>query len=213
MAKPTDDLEAVRAVVEAVQGFKEDEQQRIFRWAAEKVGLKSPFGAPAHPTTTAPAISAPITPATTSVAQHPATPGAPVSSGQDIRSFVAAKNPRSDIQYAATVAYYYQFEAPHAERKKVIGKDDLQEATRKTGRERFKRPDQTLRNAHMLGLLDKGDESGTFCINTVGENLVAMTLPGDGSAPPKRGRKSSAKRAGKERAKNAARKKGSGKKP
>ena len=54
MTKPVDDLEAVRTVVEAVQGFKEDEQQRIFRWAAEKLGLKSPFGTSAHPTTTAP---------------------------------------------------------------------------------------------------------------------------------------------------------------
>jgi hypothetical protein len=31
MSKPVDDLEAVRTLVEAVQGFKEDEQQRIFR--------------------------------------------------------------------------------------------------------------------------------------------------------------------------------------
>jgi hypothetical protein len=52
-------------------------------------------------------------------------------------------------------------------KKNFIGKDDLQEATRKTGREGFRHPDQTLPNAHMLGLLDRGDELGTFCINTV----------------------------------------------
>ena len=33
--KPLDDLDAVRAVVEAVQDFEQQEQQRIFRWAAE----------------------------------------------------------------------------------------------------------------------------------------------------------------------------------
>ena len=38
--KPADDLEAVRLVVEAVQNFEEEEQRRIFRWAAEKLGLK-----------------------------------------------------------------------------------------------------------------------------------------------------------------------------
>jgi hypothetical protein len=202
-----DQLEAVRTVVEAVKGFKDDEQQRIFRWAAEKLGLKSPFGASTHPTATTPAapVAAAAPPAKTP-------PGAPAADGQDIRSFVATKNPRSDIQYAATIAYYYQFEAPQAERRKCIGKVDLQDATRKTGRKRFKRPDQTLRNAHMLGLLDKGDELGTFCINTVGENLVAMTLPGDGSSLPKRGKKSTAKRAGREPMKNAVRKKGPGKK-
>ena len=30
----------------------------------------------------------------------------------------------------------------------------------------------------MLGMLDRGDDAGTFAVNTVGENLVAMTLPG-----------------------------------
>lgn len=207
MTKPVDDLEAVRTVVEAVQGFKEDEQQRIFRWAAEKLGLKSALGDPAHPT-----AAPPPAPPSAAVRPHETPLGTPAANCQDIRSFVAAKNPRSDIQYAATIAYYYQFEASQAERKRFIGKDDLQEATRKTGRERFKRPDQTLRNAHMLGLLDKGEELGTFCINTVGENLVAMTLPGDGSASAKRGKKSPAKRAGKESANKALRKKGPRKK-
>jgi hypothetical protein len=47
---------------------------------------------------------------------------------QDIKSFVTAKNPRSDVQFAATVAYYFQFEAPQSERKSAINKDDLQDA-------------------------------------------------------------------------------------
>jgi hypothetical protein len=94
----------------------------------------------------------------------------------------------------------------------VHQQDDLQEATRKSGRERLKRPDQTLRNAHMLGLLDKGDEPGTFCVNTVGENLVAMTLPGDGTELLKRATKAIAKRAGKAPTKKAVAKRGHGKK-
>ncbi len=44
----TDDLDAVRAVVEAIKDFKRDEQQRIFRWAAEKLGLPQPFGPTVH---------------------------------------------------------------------------------------------------------------------------------------------------------------------
>ena len=84
---------------------------------------------------------------------------------------------------AAVVAYYHRFEAPPAERKDAINKDDLQEAMRLAGRPRFKDPAKTLNNAHILGLLDKGSEKGTYTLNSVGENLVAMTLPGGGNSP------------------------------
>jgi hypothetical protein len=175
VSKPTDDLEAVRAVVEAIAGFDAKDQQRIFRWAAEKVGLPEPFQ-PA---------GASHMPSTGHIPQHPPAPTGEkpaATHSQDIKSFVGTKSPKSDVQFAATVAYYFQFEAPQADRKKAITKDDLQEACRKAGRERLVNPGQTLRNAHTLGLLDKGEESGTFSVNTVGENLVAMTLPGDGSS-------------------------------
>lgn len=43
MSKPVGDLEAARTVGEAVQGFREEEQ-RVFRWAAKKLGLKLAFG-------------------------------------------------------------------------------------------------------------------------------------------------------------------------
>jgi hypothetical protein len=175
VSKPADDLEAVRVVIEAVQGFDAKDQQRIFRWVAEKLGLPAPF----HSAPSALARPEHSTPRT---AVEPVVDRSSGGAVQDIKSFVAAKNPRSDVQFAATVAYYFQFEAPQAEKKAAISKDELQEACRKAGRERLANPGQTLRNAHQLGLLDKGDESGTFTINTVGENLVAMTLPGDGNA-------------------------------
>jgi hypothetical protein len=107
----------------------------------------------------------------------------PAAAG-DIRSFIDAKKPRNDVQFAAAVAYYHQFEASPAEKKDAINKDDLQEAARKASRERFSKPIVTLSNAHKLGLLDRAGEKGYFSINSVGENLVAMTLP-DG-APIKR---------------------------
>jgi hypothetical protein len=101
---------------------------------------------------------------------------------------VATKNPKSDVQFVATVAYYYRFEAPEAERKDDITADDLQEAARKVNRDRFTRPAQTLRNAHTLGYLDKGGEKGTYQLNTVGENLVSMTLPANGTTKTRGGR-------------------------
>lgn len=172
VSKLTDDLEAVRVVVEAIEGFGAKDQQRILRWVAEKVGLPERFQ---------PTGSTHATPFAEHASHHaPAPDRSGAAHSQDIKSFMGVKSPRSDVQFAATVAYYFQFEAPRADRKKAITKDDLQEACRKAGRERLGNPGQTLRNAHQLGLLDKGEEAGTFSINTVGENLVAMTLPGDG---------------------------------
>ena len=47
-----DDLEAVRAVAAALEGFVADEQERIIRWAREKLNL--PIAAPSP--TAAPAL-------------------------------------------------------------------------------------------------------------------------------------------------------------
>jgi hypothetical protein len=200
MTTPKDDLDAVRVVVEAIKDFKSDEQQRIFRWVAEKLGLPQPFGPSVH---TLPTIS----PASSTILPTPSHQQ-PGPSSVDIKSFIANKRPRSDVQFAAAVAYYYRFEAPVAERKDAINKDDLQEATRKVGRERFANPLQTLNNAHTLGLLDRGSEKATFTINSVGENLIAMTLPGEGKndARPMRSSRKVGKKAAPAPAKKPAKK-------
>ena len=182
MNAPKDDLEAVRAVVDAIKDFKSDEQQRIFRWVAEKLGLPQPFASSVH-------VVPPPVPAGT----------------KDIKTFIAEKDPKKDVQVAAVVAYYYRFEAPPAERKDAINKEDLQEAMRLAGRPRFNNPLQTLANAHIVGLLDRGSEKATFTLNSVGENLVAMTLPGTGSAVlrPKRAKKGAVKKVLTKKAKRA----------
>jgi hypothetical protein len=191
MSAPKDDFEAVRTVVDAVKDFKPEEQQRIFRWAAEKLGLSQPVAPPAYnpPPASQPPGAAPTAPPP----QSPAGGGAVA----DIKTFMAQKKPRNDVQFAAATAYFYRFEAPQAERKEVINGDDLQDAARKAGRDRFGNPRKTLQNAHQLGMLDKGTEAATFTINSVGENLVAMTLP-DGkpnTRPVKKARKKAAKQA------------------
>jgi len=101
---------------------------------------------------------------------------------------VTEKNPTSDNQFAATVAHYYRFVAPQAARKDFITADDLQQACRLTGRNRLAKPSQTLVNAHTNGLLDKGTNRGEYAISTVGENLVAVSLPGStpGTIPRRR---------------------------
>ena len=169
----------MRAVVDAIKDFKPDEQQRIFRWVAEKLSLPLPFASSVHPPLPPPGTPPGVTPLVASLAPPPP------AGAKDIKAFMAEKDPKKDVQVAAVVAYLYRFEATPSERKDSINKDDLQEAMRLAGRPRFNNPLQTLSNAHIVGLLDRGSEKATFTINSVGENLVAMTLPGSGNALPR----------------------------
>jgi hypothetical protein len=149
---PIDEFDAARQVVEALKGLKPEEQQRAMRYAQERLGFASP---PAPP------------------------PGDPSTrlTGSDIATFIKAKNPSNDVQFAAAVAYYYAFDAPANLKKAEISGEDLQEAARLTSRKRLDRPITTLHNTVGRGYIDKGSTRGTFRINTVGENLVAMSLP------------------------------------
>lgn len=171
MTTKPDDLEAVRQVADTLQPFSDSERERILRWARERLGMS---GFPAQPTHQLPGSQVTGT----------ATAGGPSISevGQDIASFIAKKAPKSDVHFATTVAYYYQFVAPVSERKDSITKEDLLDACRKAPRNRPKRPAQVLVNAYHEGFLDRG-ERGQYRLNSVGENLVAMVLPAGGEAP------------------------------
>jgi hypothetical protein len=134
----------------------------------ESLGLKSPQ-----------ALATSAVPAPTSTGAETPPPAIQVQT-PDIRTFVRSKNPKSDMQTAAAVAYYYRFVAPANERKETINGDDLADAIRKIGREQPKHPRQTLHNAKAHGYLDATGD-GQFRINSVGENLVTMTLGQNGS--------------------------------
>lgn len=169
-AKQSDDLEAVRVICEALHPFEPPTQQRILRWVIERIGLQSSvIEREQRAMGDEPVAAEPIS-------SQPTTPPALT----DIKSFVAEKKPRSDNEFAATVAYYYRFVAPEPERKEAITAQDLQEACRLVGRVRMSRPGQTLINAHHRGLLDKPGDPGAYTVSTVGENLVAVTLPAEG---------------------------------
>ncbi|MGE5114538.1 MAG: hypothetical protein ACM3JB_27065, partial [Acidobacteriaceae bacterium] len=120
-----DDLEAVRNVVAALDGFTTDEQERIIRWAREKVNL--PVAAQFVPAV-APAAAAAgtIAPGTA----LPTLPAASQGTGKDLKTFVDEKKPKNDVQFAATVAYYYRFELPSEKSKAEVDSDDLQEDCR-----------------------------------------------------------------------------------
>jgi hypothetical protein len=167
---PANDFDIAKDVCEKLGRLPPDRQQRVIRWVSEILG---------------PHISIDVQPRPTSRASAAGTTGdvrGQASSGSwpDIKSFMSAKQPKSDNQFAAAVAYYYRFETQPSDRKDSIDAQVLQDATRLSGRRRIVDPGKTLRNAAAQGYLDQA-ERGLFIINSVGENLVAMTLPGGAS--------------------------------
>ena len=186
-ANTPDDLDAVRKVIEALAPFQRPDQERILRWAEEKLGIPRTAQA-LHPNRPAPPnlVESGNAPAAGSSAMQ--------GGGGNIRDFVATKNPKSDNQFAAVVAYYFRFEAPAAQRKDCITAEDLKEAGRQA-RRAINNPKSTLNNAHSVGLLDR-ETPGEFTVNAVGENLVSMTLPApSGSERVKQARRRSSKSA------------------
>jgi hypothetical protein len=169
--KKPDDLNAVRSIRDALVGFSNDEQERIIRWACESMALAGPLPAAVRATSHAPIVVPPSV---------PVTPAAASNVPKNIHTFVNEKNPKTDMQLATTIAYYYRFESPEKERRDEIDAKFLRDACRLAGYPgRLAKPLATLNNAHANGLLDRGSTRGTFVINSVGENLVGMTLPGD----------------------------------
>ncbi|HZP92021.1 MAG TPA: hypothetical protein VFB20_03950 [Burkholderiales bacterium] len=158
-----DDFDVGKAIFDQLKDLPPERQQRILRWVAEGLGTPSvPLAAALQ----------------SSAAAKPASSGQLGGSGAtDIKSFIGVKAPKSDQQFAAAVAYFYRFEAPPAERRDSINGELLQEAARLAGRKRLTSPRATLNNAKAAGYLD-GTSRGEFSINSVGENLVAMALPG-----------------------------------
>ncbi len=162
-------LDAAQKIVAELTGMKPEHQRLALKFSMETLGLQVPSTSAPE---LAPAVLAPQPPAATvSAAPH----------AKDIRSFTAMKSPKSDQQFTAVVAYFYQFEATPDKRKDLIDADVMKEAARLAGRPQVARWNMTLTNAKNAGYLDAAG-NGKFKLSSVGENLVAITLPGDGPA-------------------------------
>ena len=164
------DFMAAEEIKALLHGKDAIEQARILRWVTESLGLVSAQST--SPTTPAPPAT-PASPLPTTGAQ---TLGAG-SRSKDIKSFVNERKPKNDVQFAAVTAYFYRFECPEAERTEAIVPKVLDNAGRLVRGYSFKNARQTLDNGVKLGYFDRAGK-GAFKLNAVGENLVAMTLPG-----------------------------------
>lgn len=171
MSNTVNDFDAAKTISDLLKDMEKDRQQRILRWVAESLDLTLHVRTPTqHDLTPSGVQSSEGGVSLAGIALPP-------ERAIDIKTFVESKSPKSDIQFSAVVAYYYRFEAPTDERRDTISAEVLQDAARLAGRARFSSPLVTLNNAKKQGYLDAA-ERGAFRINSVGENLVAMTLPG-----------------------------------
>jgi hypothetical protein len=159
-------FDAAKMIVEALKGLDKSSQSLAIRFASESLGLSG----------VAMQTTQPVGPP--SQISQPEVRGATHST--DIKQFTAAKAPKSDQQFAAVAAYFYRFEAAESARKDTIDANTMREAARLAGRRQAKNWAFTLTNAKNSGYLDSAG-SGQYRINSVGENLVAIGLPGDTS--------------------------------
>lgn len=176
-------LDAAQKIVAELQGMAKDHQALAVKFAMETLGHQlPPTHAPMTPPPVGPQLGIQFAPA--------GTPGHTV----DIKAFTTAKAPTSDQQFAAVVAYFYQFEAKPEDRREFIDPETMKEAARLAGRAQVTRWAMTLTNAKNAGYLDPAG-SGKYKLSPVGENLVAITLPGNaGGTQATRGGSSKKKR-------------------
>lgn len=161
-------FDAAKTIIETLKGLDKTHQERAIRFASEWLDLRSSSQSPASVVPAGQPAAAPSAPSSQETHAH----------AKDIKQFVAEKAPRSDQQFAAVVAYFHKFVAPESLKKEAIGAKDLTDAARLADRKRPNKPLATLNNAKNSGYLDT-TKPGKFRISTVGENLVAVTLPGN----------------------------------
>lgn len=96
---------------------------------------------------------------------------------KDVRSFFEVKKPKSQVEAAATIAYFLSELAPADERSEVIDNETFEKYCKLA---KFELPNspRTLANTKAAGYLESAGR-GKYKLNAVGHNLVAHRLPRD----------------------------------
>ncbi len=163
---PDLELSAIQAILYALDPLDEEGRQRVISYILQRVKLPVAANAPVTPIVSSNAPNIQSMPVQT-----------PTPAVTDIRTLKTQKNPRSDNEMSALVAYYLAELAPVEERKVNIDKDAIEKYFKQAGFALPKIIKQTLVNAARAGYLDSvGD--GKYKLNPVGYNLVVHGLPG-----------------------------------
>lgn len=158
--------QAIDDVIAALESVDDASRITVVRAACEHLGISGP-------TTDSQQGGTPIDPEVTPVA--PLQQRSP-EVATDIRSLRTQKSPKTDHEMVCIVAYYLDSLAPPNERKKNIGRADVEKYFKQAGHKLPKRLDQVLVNAKSAGYLDSAGR-GKYKLNPVGHNLVVHTLP------------------------------------
>lgn len=174
------ELQAMQQVIKALESLDVDARTRVLTYVFQRLGLS---------------LATSNTIPTPSEVQPPpltaARPAAPMPVGivvADIRSLKEVKQPKSDNQMAALVAYYLKEVAPANDRKDAIEQEDIEKYFKQAGFPLPNRPAMTLVNAKHAGYFDSVGV-GLYKLNPVGHNLVAHGMPsssGDGNRRAKK---------------------------
>jgi hypothetical protein len=174
-------LAAAQRIVPVLEGMRPEQQMLALKFVREILGL-SASGSETRATS----------PIQGQFAQLGSEPNI------DVKSYTENKAPKSDQQFAAVVAYYYQHVAPLEQRRDYVDVTIMADSARLAKRKQAPRWSSTLNNARNSGFLNSAGD-GRYKLSTVGENLVAMTLPsGEGSkqrTKPRQAKKPSKKTA------------------
>jgi hypothetical protein len=165
------ELAAIKAVLDALTPLKPDARSNVIDYVFRRLGITLPAPASSNKSTAPPAD--PVT-----VVAQPHHSGAQV----DLRSLTNEKDPKTDTQMVAVLAYYLANLAPAGERRDHILPDDIKRYFPSANFELpTGLPSQTLVNAKNAGYLDALG-GGQYRLNPVGHNLVTHKLPrGEGS--------------------------------
>jgi hypothetical protein len=173
------ELQAMQQVIKALESLDTDARTRVLTYVFQRLGLSLAATNPIPPQTETPP------PAPVGGSAIPAPAGTAVA---DIRSLKEAKQPKSDNQMAALVAYYLKEVAPASDRRDTISQEDIEKYFKQAGFPLPNRPGMTLVNCKHAGYFDSAGV-GLYRLNPVGHNLVAHGMPsasGDGKSRAKK---------------------------
>ena len=169
------ELKAIETITNILQQLDKTAQQRVLQYSMQHLGLQVEQANLAPPTLQANG-GAQVEQTTQHLQQQVV----------DIRSLRDQKQPSSDNEMAAIVAYYLCELAPEENRKDTIATKDIKKYFNQAGHELPLRPDLTLPNAKSAGYFESAGH-GKYKLNPVGYNLVAYGLPrAKGESPTRR---------------------------
>lgn len=171
------ELKAIETITNILQQLDKTAQQRVLQYAMQHLGLQ--------------VEQADLSPSTLS-ANRGAQVEQPTQHIQkkvvDIRSIRDQKQPSSDMEMAAIVAYYLSELASEEDRKDTIVTKDITTYFNQAGHPLPTGPQFTLPNAKAAGYFESAGR-GKYKLNPVGHNLVAYGLPrakGESTSGPTR---------------------------